>query len=110
LGQETVARIDALGHVNQVLKGLWLEPDAACPAPGSTLEAGGKRVGVVTSAAVVPWRGRPVAPGPVRGSPPRARALGRGGAGAGAVGGVEAGPGGEPAAATVSDLPFPRPA
>jgi folate-binding protein YgfZ len=100
LGQETVARIDALGHVNQVLKGLWLEPDAACPAPGSTLEAGGKRVGVVTSAAVVPWRGRPLGLALIRTSHARA----------GAEVQVEAGPGAEPAAATVSDLPFPRPA
>ena len=26
LGQETVARLDALGHVNQLLKGLVFEP------------------------------------------------------------------------------------
>ena len=54
LGQETVARIDALGHVNQVLKGLRLEPGSPCPRPGSPLEHEGKRVGVVTSAAFSP--------------------------------------------------------
>src|SRR4051794_36383384 len=42
LGQETVARIDALGHVNQVLRGLRLDPGSACPAPGAGLEAEGK--------------------------------------------------------------------
>ena len=31
LGQETVARIDALGHVNQLLKGLRFEPGAVYP-------------------------------------------------------------------------------
>ena len=30
LGQETVARIDALGHVNQLLKGLSFEPGSPC--------------------------------------------------------------------------------
>ena len=66
LGQETVARIDALGHVNQVLKGLAFEPGSECPAPGAGLEADGKRVGVITSAAMSPWRGHPVALGMVR--------------------------------------------
>ncbi len=57
LGQETVARIDALGHVNQILKGLQLEPDASAPASGSVLEADGARVGFVTSSAVSPgWK------------------------------------------------------
>src|SRR5579883_98289 len=96
LGQETVARIDALGHVNQVLKGLWLEPHAVCPSPGSTLQADGKRVGVVTSAAVVPWRGRPLALALIRTSHARA----------GTVVQVEAVDGAEPAVATVSELPF----
>src|SRR4029077_16139845 len=41
LGQETVARIDALGHVNQVLKGLSFEPGSAVPEPGSVLEHDG---------------------------------------------------------------------
>jgi tRNA-modifying protein YgfZ len=50
LGQETVARIDALGHVNKLLRGLRFAPDVLPPA-GAALEAGGKAVGVVTSAA-----------------------------------------------------------
>jgi tRNA-modifying protein YgfZ len=53
LGQETVARIDALGHVNQILKGLRLDPVTPVPGHGSTLEQDGKRVGVVTSAVSV---------------------------------------------------------
>jgi folate-binding protein YgfZ len=56
LGQETVARIDALGHVNQVLKGLCFEPSSRPPEPGSVLEHDGKRVGVITSAAFSPVR------------------------------------------------------
>jgi folate-binding protein YgfZ len=66
LGQETVARIDALGHVNQVLKGLRLEPGSPVPEPGSALEAEGKRVGVVTSAAFSPRWNAPVGLGLIR--------------------------------------------
>lgn len=52
LGQETVARLDALGHVNKCLRGLRIE-DAGPPIPsGSTLEVDGKKVGTVTSSAV----------------------------------------------------------
>jgi tRNA-modifying protein YgfZ len=61
LGQETVARIDALGHVNQVLKGLRLEPSSPCPPPGSALEADGTRVGFITSSAVSPGWNAPIA-------------------------------------------------
>ncbi|TWT73784.1 glycine cleavage system aminomethyltransferase T [Posidoniimonas polymericola] len=49
LGQETVARIDALGHVNRVLVSVTFaggEP----PSVGAELTADGKPVGVVTSA------------------------------------------------------------
>jgi folate-binding protein YgfZ len=55
LGQETVARIDALGHVNKHLRGLLINGSEP-PAPGSAVEAGGKDVGVVTSAAYSPAR------------------------------------------------------
>ena len=97
LGQETVARIDALGHVNQLLKGLAFEPGTECPAPGTNLEADGKRVGVITSAAFSPWRGNPVALGMIRTSH----------AGAGTT--LRLAGGGEtaPVVATVCDLPFP---
>jgi tRNA-modifying protein YgfZ len=66
LGQETVARIDALGHVNQVLRGLVFDAGSPCPEPGSPLEDGGKQVGVVTSVAFSPIRNAPVALGIVR--------------------------------------------
>jgi folate-binding protein YgfZ len=57
LGQETVARIDALGHVNKLLRGLRLHEEPPPPA-GSVLEsAEGKRVGAVTSSAFSPgWK------------------------------------------------------
>jgi tRNA-modifying protein YgfZ len=61
LGQETVARIDALGHVNKLLKGARMqEADAPVPAAGSVLKREGKNVGTVTSAAFSPGWGRPV--------------------------------------------------
>jgi folate-binding protein YgfZ len=66
LGQETVARIDAVGHVNQVFKGLVFEHVTHCPAPGTALEADGKRVGVITSSVELPWRSQPVGLGMVR--------------------------------------------
>ncbi len=97
LGQETVARIDALGHVNQFLRGLTFEPGSCCPAPGASLEADGKRVGAITSAADSPWRGHPVALAMVRAAHARAGtplSL--------AVEGSD-----RPLIATVVDLPFP---
>jgi tRNA-modifying protein YgfZ len=66
LGQETVARIDALGHVNQILKGLQLEPDAPGAEPGSVLEADGAHAGFVTSSAVSPGWKRAIALAMVR--------------------------------------------
>ena len=49
LGQETVARIDALGHVNRKLVRLqWLGSDML--QPGQDLTVGGQSVGRVTSA------------------------------------------------------------
>lgn len=49
LGQETVARIDALGHVNRLLVSLKFAA-ADPPSVGAELTADGKSVGVVTSA------------------------------------------------------------
>jgi folate-binding protein YgfZ len=100
LGQETVARIDALGHVNQVLKGLEFEPGAECPAAGTGLQVDGKRVGAITSAAVSPWRGRPVALGMIRVAQATAGTTLRL-AGSGET---------APVVAIVRDLPFPPPA
>ena len=65
LGQETVARIDALGHVNKILKGL-IVPAGATISAGSTLSADDKTVGTVTSVATDPRTGRSVAMGYVR--------------------------------------------
>jgi folate-binding protein YgfZ len=53
LGQETVARIDALGHVNKLLVGLRFATPRV-PAAGAELQAGDKAVGQVTSAAYSP--------------------------------------------------------
>jgi folate-binding protein YgfZ len=50
LGQETVARIDALGHVNRHLVRLRFE-GRAIPSPGAELTADGQPAGNVTSAA-----------------------------------------------------------
>lgn len=64
LGQETVARIDALGHVNKTLVGVQFASDEI-PAVGSLLrldESGdGKEVGQVTSATFSPHLQTPLA-------------------------------------------------
>lgn len=53
LGQETVARIDALGHVNKVLRRVSIH-STDLPPVGSKLEADGKAIGTITSAAADP--------------------------------------------------------
>jgi len=57
LGQETVARIDALGHVNQTLVAMRFAPEAV-PVAGMELAAEARKVGHVTSAAYSPRLGR----------------------------------------------------
>jgi tRNA-modifying protein YgfZ len=65
LGQETVARIDALGHVNQQLVGVrFAEGDV--PSHGTELSHGGTIVGRVGSAAFSPQLGVPLALAMVR--------------------------------------------
>ena len=60
LGQEVMARIDARGHVNRMLVGLTLDGDA--PAiRGAVLRAGDKDVGRITSSAISPALGKPIA-------------------------------------------------
>ncbi|MDX1947804.1 MAG: glycine cleavage T C-terminal barrel domain-containing protein [Pirellulaceae bacterium] len=59
LGQETVARIDALGHVNRLLIGLKIA--GPVPAAGSPVLAEGKEVGRITSAANSPKLGATLA-------------------------------------------------
>jgi folate-binding protein YgfZ len=65
LGQEPIARIDAMGHVNRTLRGIRFEPGAV-PAAGSELVMNGdtdRVVGQVTSAAHSFQTGAPVAIG-----------------------------------------------
>jgi hypothetical protein len=65
LGQETVARIDALGHVNQQLVGVRFA-SADVPAAGTPLSHDGATVGHVRSAAFSPRLGTPLALAMVR--------------------------------------------
>jgi tRNA-modifying protein YgfZ len=67
LGQETVARIDALGHVNKVLCGVRFY-GKELPASGSELTAEGGAVGTVTSATYSPRLEAPLALAYVRSS------------------------------------------
>jgi folate-binding protein YgfZ len=65
LGQETVARIDALGHVNRLLCGIRFEGESV-PSPGVELTADGHAVGKVSSATFSPKLGCPLALGFLR--------------------------------------------
>jgi tRNA-modifying protein YgfZ len=61
LGQETVARIDALGHVNRLLRGVKFSGDEV-PPPGTELHtADGKPAGKITSGAWSPKLAAPLA-------------------------------------------------
>lgn len=60
LGQETVARIDALGHVNKTLCGVQFG-GSEIPGAGTALAAGGRPAGEVTSAAWSPRLRAPLA-------------------------------------------------
>jgi folate-binding protein YgfZ len=60
LGQETVARIDALGHVNQQIAGVRFA-GTNVPAVGSELTLGGNAIGRVTSATLSPKLNAPLA-------------------------------------------------
>ena len=60
LGQETVARIDALGHVNRLLVGLRFD-GKEIPVPGTKLLDGEKEVGEVTSTTFSPRLDAPLA-------------------------------------------------
>lgn len=53
LGQETIARLDALGHVNRVLTGLKL-PAGHSLAPGDTIVQGDKKLAQLTSVGYSP--------------------------------------------------------
>ena len=60
LGQETVARIDALGHVNRRLLGLRFSGETV-PPRGTTITADGKPVAQVTSSCFSPRLHAPLA-------------------------------------------------
>lgn len=60
LGQETVARLDALGHVNQTLCGLKFDGEQP-PTPGTEIEVEGKLAARITSAVLSPKLGAPLA-------------------------------------------------
>jgi folate-binding protein YgfZ len=66
LGQETVARIDALGHVNRLLVGLRGTGESAMPCGLELRAADGKPVGNITSTAFSHRQRRPIALGFVR--------------------------------------------
>lgn len=51
IGQETVARLDAMGHVNKILRGLVMEGNER-PAVGAKIVFNDKEVGSVSSSAV----------------------------------------------------------
>ncbi len=61
LGQEPIARLDALGHVNRVLTRLTLREGAAPPSGTEVCAADGKPVGHITSAILSPGMNCPVA-------------------------------------------------
>jgi folate-binding protein YgfZ len=69
IGQETIARIKSIGHVNKHLVCL-ASPDATFAAPGTEIVAEGKPVGKVTSGVFSPALGK----GLVLGYVPRALA------------------------------------
>lgn len=66
IGQETVARIDALGHVNKLLVGLKFTDATEVPPPEAEVQAGEQAVGRVTSAVRSPQWAAPLALGYVR--------------------------------------------
>lgn len=61
LGQEPIARIDALGHVNRELRRLHLESGPIPSAGDKVLSADGQEAGTITSAALSFADDRPVA-------------------------------------------------
>lgn len=65
LGQEPIARIDAMGHVNQQLRGIRLLA-SGLPVAGAevfAVEAEPRKIGQITSAALCPETGRALALG-----------------------------------------------
>lgn len=65
LGQETVARLDAMGHVNKLLRGLSFEHDGTV-AIGAKVRRENADLGVVSSTTFSPALGRRIALGVLR--------------------------------------------
>ena len=65
LGQETVARLDALGHVNRKLVKIRFS-ESMRPSPGDPIMDGDEKIGEVTSAAYSPGRRSAIAMAIVR--------------------------------------------
>ena len=65
IGQEVVAKIKYIGHVNRRFVGLTLTGDGL-PVAGSVVERDGKQIGHITSAVVSPTLGSAIALGYVR--------------------------------------------
>ncbi len=65
VGQEIIVRVLHRGHgrVARRLVGLTLDPGAAVPAHGAAIRSGDREIGTVTSAAMSPALGRPIALG-----------------------------------------------
>jgi len=61
LGQEPIARLDALGHVNKLLCVLQVDSDQIPPAGATVMDDAGNEIGRVTSAALSPGAGQAVA-------------------------------------------------
>ena len=65
LGQEIVERVRSRGHVNKLLVPIEIDASVA-PAAGARIDADGKEVGAITSAAFSPAKNKVVALGIVR--------------------------------------------
>ncbi len=61
LGQEVVFMLEKRGHVKRLLVTLRVASELPPPRGAAVLDAGGEEVGAVTSAAIVPSAGGPVA-------------------------------------------------
>ena len=66
IGQEIVARIDARGHTNRSFTGFYLEPGEPLPAAETPVTVDGREVGRITSSALSPTLGVPLALGYLR--------------------------------------------
>lgn len=60
LGQETVARLDAMGHVNRRLVGIAIAGETVPPS-GAVVSGGSGSIGQITSSCFSPTLGRPLA-------------------------------------------------